>query len=200
MTNEVRTAPPSGDANNTDVFMWAVYLLGGESKLVDVEDIYFKAFELAPLRLGWRTRPDIPNFKKTAKALQEIEAKSHLGLLQKMGPNYRRLTPAGVEWIESYKEVLGRIYTSSNTVQAPSNSEIMRQHREIRSSEVWGLWASGKKLNLSYLANVLNCSKASPLSIWQDRLADLNEVVRISKDIEMLKFAEEAKELIEGIK
>lgn len=199
MTTTVRTAPPSAEANNTDVFMWAVHLLGGESKLVDVEDIYFKAFELAPLRLGWRTRPEIPNFKKAAKALQEIEAKSHVGLLQKMGANHRRLTPMGVAWIEKYKSLLSQIYSGESAVSASSNTEVMRTYREIKSSEVWALWVSGKKLTISYLANVLNCSKASPKEIWIDRLADLVEVARVSKDIEFNNFADEAQLIIEGI-
>lgn len=74
-----RSAPPSVEANNQDVFIWALYLLGGADRDVDVENIYLKSFELTPARLGWRTRPDPPDYKKTAKALQSIEATTHIG-------------------------------------------------------------------------------------------------------------------------
>jgi hypothetical protein len=65
-----RTAPPNQTANNQDVFIWSLYQLGGADRSIEVEDIYLKAFDIAPARLGWRTRPDLPDYKKVAKALQ----------------------------------------------------------------------------------------------------------------------------------
>ena len=76
----IRKDPPSSEANNQDVFVWALYLLGGADKDVDVEEIYLKCFELAPARLGWRTHPEIADYKKTSKALQSIEATTHVEL------------------------------------------------------------------------------------------------------------------------
>ena len=66
--------PPSFEANNNDLLVWSLFLLGGAEKWVDVEDIYLKAFELGPARLSWRTRADIPDYKKVSKALQSVEA------------------------------------------------------------------------------------------------------------------------------
>jgi hypothetical protein len=37
---------------NSDVFLWALYELGGADEFVDVEEAFIKAFELAPLRLS----------------------------------------------------------------------------------------------------------------------------------------------------
>lgn len=185
----MRTNPPSIEANNTDVFIWALYLLGGASKQVDVEEIYLKAFELAPARMGWRTRPDLPNFKKTAKALQEIEAKSHVGLLQKLGANYRRLTPEGVKWVETYKEILSSTYSSADRVAAPKNADVSRRERELKSSQVWEFWRAGNPLTLELLALALQCSKSSSQAIWQDRLSDLDLVASYSQDQEIKNFA-----------
>ncbi len=190
----MRTNPPSIEANNTDVFIWALYLLGGASKQVDVEAIYLKAFELAPARMGWRTRPDLPNFKKTAKALQEIEAKSHVGLLQKLGANYRRLTPEGVTWVEEYKSILASTYSAAEKVAAPKNADVSRRERELKTSQVWDFWRSGNPLTLELLAFALQCSKSSSQAIWQDRLADLDFVAANSTDANLKKFAENARE------
>lgn len=66
--------PPSFDANNNDLLVWSLFLLDGAEKWVDVENIYLKAFELGPARLSWRTRADIPDYKKVSKALQSVEA------------------------------------------------------------------------------------------------------------------------------
>ena len=65
----IRTEPPSSIPNNQDVFVWALYLLGGADQDVDVEAIYLKCFELAPARLAWRTRPDLPDYKKISTSL-----------------------------------------------------------------------------------------------------------------------------------
>lgn len=197
MNTTLRTAAPSHEPNNADIFMWACYLLGGTSKLVDVEDVYFKAFELAPKRFGWRTRPDIPNFKKTNKALIEVESRSHQGLLQKMGPNARRFTPEGVAWVEKYSDILASLYGEPGQVAVANNSDVARMVREMKQTEVWNLWRGGKVLNLTYLGHVLNCSKASAESVWIDRLADLDQAARLSSDEEVAKFAIEARKAFE---
>jgi hypothetical protein len=189
----IRRAAPSHEPNNPEILIWACHLLGGGSKLVDVEDIYFKAFELAPKRFGWRTRPDIPNFKKANQALIEIELRSHQGLLQKMGPNSRRFTPEGVGWVEKYSDILASLYGDAGQVAVANNSDFARMVREIKQSEVWSLWRAGKVLNMTYLGHVLNCSKASAESVWLDRLADLDQAARISSDEEVAKFAIEAR-------
>jgi hypothetical protein len=44
----------SEPVNNSEVLLWALYELGGADDFVDVESAFFRAFELAPLRLGWR--------------------------------------------------------------------------------------------------------------------------------------------------
>jgi hypothetical protein len=194
----VRSAPPSLEANNTDVFVWALYLLGGSQKQVDVEDIYLKTFEIAPARFGWRTRPDLPNFKKTAKALQEIEAKSHTGLLQSLGQNSRRLTKAGIDWIEAYKPILERNYGMNVHVAAPSNGDTARAIKFLKSNDIWESWVNGNQLTLSMVAVLLEVSKATPPAIWMDRFADLNALATASNDPLIAKFANEALSIYEG--
>lgn len=64
---------PTEPVTNSDVFLWALFELGGADEFVDVEAVFIKAFELAPLRLSWRTRPDLPDLKKCSKALRDAE-------------------------------------------------------------------------------------------------------------------------------
>jgi len=86
--SDITVRAPSGNHNNDDLLVWALHLLGGAERWVDVEELYLKAFELAPARLSWRTRPDLPDYKKCAKALQAVESpkgSNHHGLLAKNG-------------------------------------------------------------------------------------------------------------------
>ncbi len=193
MNKQVRTDPPGTDANNNDVFVWALYLLGGASKTIDVEEIYLKAFEIAPLRFGWRTRPDIPNFKKTSKALQAIEAQTHVGLLQKLGANTRRLTPEGVKWVETYKVLFERNYGPSKIVDAPANSDIARHAKELRSSEAWKSFRLDGSIKIGQLARVFKCSVSSSEKIWMDRFADFENLAILTKDKEINDFLVVAK-------
>ena len=195
--SDVRSAPPSMEANNTDVFVWALYLLGGDQKQVDVEDIYLKTFEIAPARFGWRTRPDLPNFKKTAKALQEVEAKSHVGLLQSLGANYRRLSQEGVAWVEAYKPILETNYGAITLVAAPANSDTARAVKNLKANEIWESWITGAPLSLSMVAVLLQVSKTTPRAIWADRFADLQALASRTNDAEIAKFASEARALYE---
>lgn len=192
-----RTAPASVEANNNDVFMWAVYLLGGESRQVDVEDIYFTAFELAPARLGWRTRPDVPNFKKTAKALQAIEAVTHVGLLQKLGANFRRLTPDGARWINENKGILQSLYSSGKAVEPPKNSDYSRARTAIVSSQAWSMWSTQGTCSLPALAFALRLSPSSLPVLWMEKLANLEQLAARLDDDEFKNFAMHARSIYE---
>ncbi len=187
-----RSEVTSFEPNNTDVFVWALYLLNGSEKAVDVEEIYLKVFEIAPLRFGWRTRPDLPNFKKTAKALQEVEAKSHVGLLLRSSANLRRLTPEGKAWVLRNRAVLETIY-GAKTVAAPTNSDLARQVKSLKSNQVYAIWQSGNSLTLTHLSVLLNCSKTSADAVWRNRLADLAELADQTNDAEMLRLSTDAK-------
>ena len=90
---------------NSDVFLWSLFELGGGEDFVDVEPAFLLAFQLAPQRLGWRTKSDLPDLKKCSKALRDAEAKVP-SLLLKQGPDLRRLTVEGQKWIEENFERL----------------------------------------------------------------------------------------------
>jgi len=192
LQQQIRNEPPGLDANNNDVFVWALYLLGGASRNVDVEEIYLKAFEIAPLRFGWRTKPEIPNFKKTSKALQSVEAATHVGLLQKLGPNYRRLTPEGVSWIEAYIEIFKNTYSINRIVDAPANSELARQFKELQNTGSWKKHIEGKTFRIEELAQAFRCSPSSSDKIWQDRFADLHQLARLIQDEKLTSFLKKA--------
>lgn len=186
-----RAEPPSVGPNNQDVFLWALYLLGGSDMDVDVEEIYLKCFELAPARLGWRTHPDIPDYKKAAKALQSVEASTHIGLVHKPHKFSRRLTVAGVRWVESYKEILEENYSHKPVMASKTSNNYERMRQEILKSHAWLTY---KELNeiqdIADAAAALQCSPASPQSTWRSRINNLKRASDVLKDNDLLEFAE----------
>jgi hypothetical protein len=193
MTQEAfhRSEPPSAEPNNQDVFIWALYLLGGADRDIDVEDIYLKCFELAPARLGWRTHPELPDYKKAAKALQSVEAKTHVGLLLKPHKFSRRLTLQGVRWVETYKEILTENYSSEPVKASKSKNVYERVRREVQLSRAWLEFQSKNEiLEIVDAAAALQCSPASPHSTWQSRINNLKRASDVLQDTDLMEFAE----------
>ena len=185
----IRTAPPNEEPNNQDVFIWALYLLGGGDHDVDVEEVYLKAFELAPARLGWRTHPEIPDYKKTAKALQSIEAKTHVGLVHRTSAYLRRLTVAGVQWTEAYKGLLERNYEGDQPVRPAASNEHERRRRNLKASKAYVEFELGNEPDLFDLADAFECSAASPANVWKGRLEEARRSADVLKDAQLAAFA-----------
>ena len=186
-----RNEPPSPEANNQDVFVWALYLLGGADKDVDVEEIYLKCFELAPARLGWRTHPEIPDYKKTSKALQSIEATTHVGLLHRPHKYSRRLTLEGVKWVEAYKAILEKNYSKAIVLASKTTNQHERKRHELKKSDAWAKFLiDPSTVEMSDAAAALQCSAASPMSVWSGRVNDLRRTGDLLSDESILNFAD----------
>ena len=187
---QVRTAPPNDTANNQDVFLWALYVLGGADRDVDVEDIYLKCFEIAPARLGWRTKPEIPDYKKTSKALQSVEATTHVGLIHRPHQYSRRLTIEGINWVEAYKEILERVY-SKQAVAASTNTNMFERTRQaIKESSSWAAFENDpSQLDVADLAALLRCTATSPQETWKSRILDVKRAAEVLKDDALAEFA-----------
>src|SRR2546426_1064044 len=121
---------------NSDVFLWALYELGGADDFVDVEAVFIRAFELAPLRLIWRTRSDLPDLKKCSKALRDAEGRDPK-LLVKHGAEMRRLTAEGQRWIEENFDRLADALGGDHLVRAPRTRIPARLVSEALESSVF---------------------------------------------------------------
>jgi hypothetical protein len=165
------TAEP---VTNSDVFLWALYELGGDTDFIDVEDVFYKAFELAPLRLSWRTRSELPDKKKCHKALTDAEARTPQ-LLVKRGPEMRRLSVEGQRWIEGNFERLADSLNSDRIVKAPSTRAPAKLIGDALRSAAHKTWAEhGEITNEKWrVAEMLRCAPDSPRSVFNQRLENL---------------------------
>ena len=195
-TASIRKDPPSGQPNNQDVFIWALYLLGGSENEVDVEDIYLKAFELAPARLSWRTRPELCDYKKTSKALQSVEATTHVGLVLKTHSLARKLTADGVLWVEQFKPLLEQTYLNSPVAAAATNIHEKRR-KSIKETSTWSRYFQNQEFDFFELAEALECSTGSPKKIWISRIDALATAGLVLSDEKLQEFATQAKAYVE---
>ena len=192
MSNQsVRTDPPSEIPNNQDALVFALYLLNGADQDIDVENMFLKCHELAPARLSWRTRPDIPDYKKVSKALQSVVATSHVGLFQHTNQYASRVSLVGVRWVETYLPILEKVYLTSPVQASKATNMHERKRQEIKNSEVWALYKSDPgSLSVVDFASVLQCSAASSPVTWASRVHDVKRAADVLQDNELMAFAQ----------
>lgn len=93
---------------NIEIVTIAVYLLGGDSKPVDTEDIAVKTNELAPGRFVWRKYHEQISISNIGKRLSDAKNESKGGYLIGSFKDGWRLTEAGLKFsknnIKAFKE------------------------------------------------------------------------------------------------
>lgn len=174
---------------NSDVFLWALFELGGAEKFVDVEEAFIRAFNLAPLRLSWRTQPGLPDLKKCSKALRDAEGRKPK-LLVKQGPEMRRLTVEGQRWIEDNFERLAEALGTDRLVQAPRTRVPARLVSQALQSDAFRLWQqSGVVTDQKWrVAEILRCSPDSSRAVFRERLESLRAAAYSAGRLDALKF------------
>jgi len=90
--------PKGTSIANTDFIPMALFELGGAGKFIDVENIFYRCYEISPERFGWR-RYSYPNYKILYKALVDFEDKYPTLIIKTPDGLSRQLTAEGVDWI-----------------------------------------------------------------------------------------------------
>ena len=169
---------PSTNPNNPELLIWCLFLLGGADKFVDVEDLFMKAFELAPARLSWRTRPEIPDYKKCAISLYEIEDPKRSAFtdsILKNGAYQRKLSIAGSNWCETYSSHFAKLY-SLGIVPSAAIQDDGRIIRSIESSTIYVNFLKNPQIELPLyeIADLFRCMPDANDAVWASRF-DLAE-------------------------
>lgn len=174
---------------NSDVFLWALYDLGGADDFVDVEDAFIRAFELAPLRLSWRTRADLPDLKRSSKALRDAEGREP-ALLVKNGAEMRRLTVDGQRWIEENFDRLAEALSGDRQVRAPRTRQPSRLVSQALQSPAFTMWMeTGAITDEKWrIAEMLRCSPDNSHTVFRDRLETLRGAAYSAGRLDALKF------------
>jgi hypothetical protein len=177
---------------NWEIFLWARHRLGGSSHLVDVEDIFMECFAIAPARFSWRTRKNLPDYKKCAKALQQAEEKSRQPklLIKTRNAYARQLTVEGQQWIEANAIRLSKILENELPVPEPKQRPTSRMLIDIERSEPFILWKVTKKIPKEKwkIAEVLHCSPDSNPETWDNRLQSARSVANVAERKQIIDF------------
>jgi hypothetical protein len=183
-------SPSAEVVSNAEIVLWALDQLGGAAEFVDIETVFLKCFELAPQRFSWRTRPELPDFKKCAKALQEAEARRPNPLVKTGDTFGRQLSVDGQKWIEANRSRLIARLKSGEKVPEPKRRPRSRMLAEADRSDVFAAWSAEGTLPMEKwrMAEFLRCSPDSDTSIWRNRLETLRSAANAADHELLLKF------------
>lgn len=183
----------TSELTNWELFVWSLWLLGGAAEKVDVEDVFIKCFELAPNRFAWRSRPDLPDYKKCSKALRDAEARRPSLLLKTSDGFKRQLTVEGQEWIRKNEDRMRTEVHGGKTISEPRTRPRLRMLSEVEKSDVYGDWSSRGTLPEEKwkVAELLRCSPDSDRRIWRDRLQVLRAAASGTERVQVLRFLDE---------
>lgn len=110
--------------SNKEIGILSVYLLGGESKYIDSEDIAVQANEIAPGRFLWRKYKDQINIQAVTKRLSD--AKTDSDLLGSYSKGWM-LSEKGLQYAKEHVKEL----KNTDLSRTPMNKkEMVLHHRE----------------------------------------------------------------------
>jgi len=130
--------------------------------------------------LSWRTRLDLPDYKKCSKGLRDAEARRPNLLLKTPDGFKRQLTVEGQEWVEKNEDRLRERLTSPQPIPEPRQRPRARELAALERSDVYRQWRDdGTVADQKWrMADLLRCAPDSPRQLWRDRLETLRASAR----------------------
>jgi hypothetical protein len=123
--------------SNHEIVTLAVYLLGGDSKRIDTEDIAVKANELAPGRFSWRKYRDQISIDAVRKRLWDASRLQKGGYLLGSERDGWTLTPAGVSFANTKHGVLAKVNLTRTPLNIKERNLIKRERERMLSSDAF---------------------------------------------------------------
>jgi hypothetical protein len=144
MANKVLTP-----LTHAELVTWAVYLLGGDQKHIDTEDIAAKVYELAPKRFSWRKYPKQINLELVRVYLSDAKKSAKGGLLSGSGRSGWSLTRNGLAWLRTARLRLKAFESGTYDRQSRAGSvdanRSDRERKRILSLPAWERWIRGDR-------------------------------------------------------
>jgi hypothetical protein len=181
------------------VVVVAVYLLGGGSKSIDTEDVAIKCQEISPGLFSWKKYPQQINLELVRVVLSNAKKTQAGVLLLGSGREGWRLTPAGINWVNSEGKALlkSKQFPPNLRKRTAGSIDAMRLRRErerILTSNAWSHWTTDVGIDVKAceeLFRVDDYTTPKMLKVKVSRLLDL-----FSSDPEVMTFLNDAASVI----
>jgi len=188
----------TSSVSQSEIVTFAVYLLGGDQKFIDTEDVAVKAHEIAPGRFVWRKYPDQINLELVRVYLSDAKKPDKGEHLSGSGRKGWSLTSKGRQWIEANLNLLERDLSLGDGISRAGSVDAVRLDREskrLQATDAWRLWnVDNKTVTAAQAKQVFRIdsyTKPNMLSLKIDRLLNL-----FSDNKEITEFLSEMSQLL----
>ena len=134
--------------SQAELVTYALFLLGGDQRQIDTEDVAIQAHKLAPARFSWQKYPDQVNLELVRVFLSDAKKRVNGSLVSGSGRTGWSLTSRGVEWAASPKRgpALAGLTSEPQRVSRTRSVDANRRQRErvrLLGSVAWARWFRG---------------------------------------------------------
>lgn len=129
---------------NHEIVTLALYLLGGEARKVDTEDIAKKANELAPGRFTWRKYSDQINIEHIRAFLSDAKKPKNGAYMTGVGKDGWLLTDAGLAFSRTRVDELPGLELSRKAISPKERNWIRRERERMLASEAYQKFSLGE--------------------------------------------------------
>lgn len=135
---------PFKDLANHEIVTLAVYLLGGDARKIDTEDIAKKADELAPGRFTWRKYRDQINIENVRTFLSDAKKSKNGAYLLGAGKDGWILTDTGLSFAKERAAQLEGLELSRKAMNSKERNWMRRERERMLGSEAFHKFSEGE--------------------------------------------------------
>lgn len=189
---------------NRHLAVYALYVLGGDTKRIHTEDIALKCFELFPHSFSWVNYPQHPDKDIARIALCDARKAQYGALVEGRAGQARglsaktkrkpavdgwRLTSSGVLWIKENQDNIERFVGSGQAKE--HRQKILRELKRIKDHPLYTQYMESPDRfypGIGAIADLLRCRVDAEEEIWEQRFEAIQRKAQVVEQPEILKF------------
>jgi hypothetical protein len=186
--------------NQREIVLLSVFLLGGDKKSIDTEDIAVKCFAIAPSLFAWSKFPNQINIETVRIGLSDCKKEKNGGLLLGSGREGWRLSSKGLEWAKTRgKELLAarslKVDTSRISAGSIDTVRKAREKKRVLLSAAWNSWMTKKTMTLQDAKSIFRIDEYTTEKMLKIKVTRLQSL--LGDDKEVAPFIQEAARLVQ---
>jgi hypothetical protein len=187
----------------TELVALSLFLLGGDGRPIDTEDVAKRVHAIAPGRFAWRKYPDQINLELVRVALSDARKPESGALVSGTGKSGWTLTPAGRRWADGRAgDLLGRDLTKQRAERTAGSIDERRWQRErarLLTTEAWARWSESRDASAITEEDAADLFRIDRYVVGRARGLKINRLVNMfGEDADLLAFLETAASRIGG--
>ena len=208
-------APKSASTGfpNRELVVYALALLGGESRRLHTEDVAKKCYELFPASFSWTRYPEFPDKDIVRVALTDARKDKYGALVdgrsgEKQG-QFRTtqrspvsdgwtLTEAGVAWIKE-NEIRLEVHGGTGSFKS-HRQRVLKQLSKVRKHSLYLSYLNNKEEftpSIGDIAALVRCRVDAPREVWMARFSTIENRAKVADQETIIDFIQRCQDAYE---